>query len=707
MAASGRSNGHDLGPEAFVHLDVVSAFSRLQSPSTPRDYVSALTPQFPLNERTAGDSRPALAICDWGLQSAVKTAVACHRAGVDHLLGLRLRVVPEAAWHPWAEHPRELLLIAGDDEAWLALVALSNLAHLSNADFRGPRVDWRDLEQHCRGELICLTGAPMVGVLSPLVEHAADPSNPTEAMPLTRRLAELFPHLYIELAYHHHPREKLINRGLVALAQRLDLPLVATNAVRFARKQDALTSSVLEAIGRRRRAVGVIGSTDGDGPDVPVVSVDDAYRAEAYLKSPNEMHRLFAQLPAALSATAEIRALAKFLLPLACNTPPEQRYGPARLFGLDPVRDMDRQRLVDLVERALPERFAETGRGEPSVQVREQAATEARAICDAGLAELLLVAYDVGQFCKQHGIPRAARGSATSSLVAWALGLVELCPLDHGLDAQLFVHQGRGDLPDLDLEVSSLHEPAVSAFVARYGSERLGLDEPHDAGSLPRVGTLRLGINVSFGARQAVRSVGVALGVDPIRINSLARQVPLLSSPGAVEQVLTRSPEMGGSLSVSSEPGLTILRVAGSIEGLPQRFGAHPSAYAVSFHGPGALSWLPAHWVSADRPGRTRVRGPRHLAMGTQSRPEQAELAHPSAVAPNDQMLGGPPGGADDQDGMNPSRSALDSLGSGPVLACAWGVHGKKMMEPRPSRTTSTHDVLGRPERLVKACMWS
>src|SRR5207249_2470892 len=62
----------------------------------------------------------------------------------------------------------------------------------------------------------------MVGVLSPLVENAADPSNPTEAVALTRRLAELFPHLYIELAYHHHPREKLINRGLVALAQRLD-----------------------------------------------------------------------------------------------------------------------------------------------------------------------------------------------------------------------------------------------------------------------------------------------------------------------------------------------------------------------------------------------------------------------------------------------------------------------------------------------------
>jgi hypothetical protein len=84
--------------------------------------------------------------------------------------------------------------------------------------------------------------------------------------------------------------------------------------------------------------------------------------------------------------------------------------------------------------------------------------------------------------------------------------------------------------------------------------------------------------------------VGTALGLEPIRVHSLARQVPLLSSPGAVEQVLTRSPEMGGTLSASVEPGRTTLRVAGQLEGLPSRFGAHPSAYTVSFYGPGVLS---------------------------------------------------------------------------------------------------------------------
>src|SRR5439155_22456011 len=107
----------------------------------------------------------------------------------------------------------------------------------------------------------------------------------------------------------------------------------------------------------------------------------------------------------------------------------------------------------------------------------------------------------------------------------------------------------------------------------------------------------------------------------------------------AVEPVLTRWPEMAGSLSASSGPGHTILRVAGQIEGLPYRFAAHPSAYTVSFYGPGALSWLPGHWVSADRPGRGRFGGPRHITVGGRQPAGQAgaSLAHPAAVPPNQQ----------------------------------------------------------------------
>src|SRR5207248_80500 len=79
----------------FIHLDVVTAQSPWCSPSTPEQYVQALARRYRVGPKTHDEPRPALAIADYGLHSAVKAAVACQRAGVEHVLGLRLRVVPE------------------------------------------------------------------------------------------------------------------------------------------------------------------------------------------------------------------------------------------------------------------------------------------------------------------------------------------------------------------------------------------------------------------------------------------------------------------------------------------------------------------------------------------------------------------------------------------------------------------------------------
>src|SRR5207244_6306467 len=102
-----------------------------------------------------------------------------------------------------------------------------------------------------------------------------------------------------------------------------------------------------------------------------------------------------------------------------------------------PARERCEQQLAKLVNQQLPARLTDTGRGEPSDEVLERVQDEIRTICEHGLADLLLFAHEVGQFCCQHGIPLAARGSATSSLVVWALGLSDLCPLDHGLDGRI------------------------------------------------------------------------------------------------------------------------------------------------------------------------------------------------------------------------------------------------------------------------------
>ena len=126
----------------------------------------------------------------------------------------------------------------------------------------------------------------------------------------------------------------------------------------------------------------------------------------------------------------------------ALTTRVDARYGPALLIGLDPVREHDDQRLIDLAESGLKSRWQTEVRGALPSSAIERLRNEARTICAAGLAELLLLAHEVAAFCKQQRIPMTARGSATASLVAWALGLTELCPLDYGLDGRSFCHIG-------------------------------------------------------------------------------------------------------------------------------------------------------------------------------------------------------------------------------------------------------------------------
>jgi hypothetical protein len=110
----------------------------------------------------------------------------------------------------------------------------------------------------------------------------------------------------------------------------------------------------------------------------------------------------------------------------------------------------------------------------------------------------------------------------------------------------------------LDLEIPSAWGPAVADFVHRAAAAPWPGRASEECEDLPRVHALRLGINVSLGARQAVRAVGVALGLEAPRVNALARQVPLLSGPGAIEQVMTHAPAMGLSDAPHVEPARTI-----------------------------------------------------------------------------------------------------------------------------------------------------
>ena len=109
--------------------------------------------------------------------------------------------------------------------------------------------------------------------------------------------------------------------------------------------------------------------------------------------------------------------------------------------------------------------------------------------------------------------------------------------------------------------------------------------------------------------------------------------------------------------------------MAGQLEGLSHRYGAHPSAYAFSFYGPGALAWLPAQWVSDGGPGRKRAFGAaRHLAVLAQERTQAGGLAHQTPVAANWQA----PAGLLDPEGNGEAASYDVHDSGGPVLALQW-----------------------------------
>jgi Bacterial DNA polymerase III alpha NTPase domain len=118
---------------------------------------------------------------------------------------------------------------------------------------------------------------------------------------------------------------------------------------------------------------------------------------------------------------------------------------------------------------------------------------ELRTLQAISCAELLLAAQEAAAFCRTERIPIGAGASATSSLVAWALGLTERYPLDHQLDSRGFACDGQPDLPDLDLEVSTLDEPRVARFLLSTRRTRVAVGDPR---ALPEVRRLRIGVYV-------------------------------------------------------------------------------------------------------------------------------------------------------------------------------------------------------------------
>ena len=512
----------------FVHLRVHSSYS-LSEGAIKVEKIPALA---------RDNGMPAVAIADSGnLFGALEFSQACAGKGVQPIIGCQINLTRD-------DNPRlapdPLVLLAMNDEGFANLQRLSSAGFLESEPGNKPQLS---LERICAMSdgLFLLTG----GTLGPISRRLGEGQGP-DAERVLRALAAAFPgRLAVELHRHGLPIERAIEPVLLALADRLELPLVATNECFFAKPDMYEAHDALLCIADGRTLA---------EPDRRRVT------REHYFKSAATMRALFADLPEACDNTiaiarrcavmAEVR---KPLLPVCTKV----REGQTEE---ETLRAMAREGLVRrLAARDLTD--------EQRKVYDDRLEFELGVIVDMGFPGYFLIVADFIQWAKAQGIPVGpGRGSGAASVVAWSLTITDLDPLQFGLLFVRFLNPERVSMPDFDIDFCQDRRDEVIAYVRReYGADRVA------------------GI-ITFGklqARAAVRDVGRVLGLTYGQVNKVAELIPNNpAKPSTLQEAVDGEPKLQ-QMRAEDEAIGRLIEIALQLEGLYRHASTHAAGVVI------------------------------------------------------------------------------------------------------------------------------
>ncbi len=404
----------------FVHLRTHTAYS-----------LSEGALQIKALAVLAKDARmPAVAITDTGnLFGALEFSDAMWEKGIQPIIGCTLKVdiaeQKEGSLKQQGGLRRipSLAFLAKDEQGYHNLMKLSSRAYLASPTNAEHHVTWDDLAAHAAG-LICLTGGPDGPVNEALL--AGQGSLATDY--IERLLALFGDRLYIELQRHGTPPERETERGLVELAYRLGVPLVATNEPYFARPDDYAAHDALICI------------AEGE---VLIAEERRRLTPEHYFKSQQEMAALFADLPEAVENTIEIAMRCAYRV--KSRAPILPRYAEG-----DEGEELRRQAHEGLAERLATRGLVEGVTREDYVKRLE---FEIDVITKMQFPGYFLIVSDFIKYAKGKGIPVGpGRGSGAGSLVAYVLTITDLDPFRFNLLFERFLNPERVSMPDFDID---------------------------------------------------------------------------------------------------------------------------------------------------------------------------------------------------------------------------------------------------------------
>ena len=424
----------------FIHLRVHTEYSLLEG-AVP---VKAL----PRMAKAAG--MPAVAVTDSAnMFAALEFSVGAMAEGIQPILGCQVPLAHEAA-EPGArpKDPAPVVLLAQDETGYLNLLKLNSCLYLGPPG-QLPQVSLDQLEAHSAG-LICLTGGPD-GPVGRLLRAGQRP----RAEALVSRLAAAFPdRLYVELQRHPGAggvlteAERESERGHVEIAYAMALPLVATNDVYFPKAKMFEAHDALICI--------------AEGSYVDQQAPRRRLTAEHWFKTPDDMVKLFADLPEAVENTVEIAR--------RCAFAAQKRAPILPRFAENEVQELRAQARAGLKARleVIPHAA--------SVEDYDKRLDfELGIIEQMGFPGYFLIVADFIKWAKTQGIPVGpGRGSGAGSLVAYALTITDLDPLRYSLLFERFLNPERVSMPDFDIDFCMDRREEVIEYVQqKYGREKV------------------------------------------------------------------------------------------------------------------------------------------------------------------------------------------------------------------------------------------
>lgn len=450
----------------YIELHSRSAFSFLEGASLPENLIATCAklnmPAMALLDRDGFYGLPRFhgAAIKAGIKAHVGTEITCNISGLTN----------------------RLPILVSSRQGYQNLCRLITKMKLRAKKGEGA-VNEEELQDHADG-LICLTG----GDDGPLAASFAH-GGMQQARNCAEELINIFgrQNVYVELQRHFHREQEARNHAAIEIANSLKLPLLATNDVRYAQARERELCDVFTAI-QHHQTLATAGRLL-------------ARNSERHLKSPEEMTKLFADLPEAIANTAELSARLEFTLKdLGYQFP---KY---------PVPEGET--MMSFLRERTREGFQQRyGRASSDLRnrARRQVDRELILIEKLELSGYFLIVWDLVRFCREQNILVQGRGSAANSAVCYSLGITAVDPVGMDLLFERFLSEERGEWPDIDLDLPSgdQRERVIQYLYMRYGER----------------GAAMTANVITYRSRMASREMGKALGFDPETLNKVSAAV--------------------------------------------------------------------------------------------------------------------------------------------------------------------------------------